>query len=99
MQRIREWSTLIWLLAAAATTATLVGRVDVAITPPRREPVIAETCSALGRLQRPNGIAIAGDVVFVVERDNARLQVFRLPDGASMGTFAAGTLVKPYGIA
>lgn len=51
-----------------------------------------------GRLQRPNGIAIAGDLVFVVERDNHRLQVFRLPDGASLGTFAAADLVRPYGI-
>lgn len=55
--------------------------------------------SALGRLQRPDGIAISGDLVFVVERDNARLQVFRLPDGAPVGTFAAGDLRKPYGIA
>ena len=27
------------------------------------------------------------------------MQVFRLPDGRSMGTFAAGDLVKPYGLA
>ena len=52
-----------------------------------------------GRLQRPNGIAIAGDLAFVVERDNRRLQVFHLPDGTSLGTFAAGDLMKPYGIA
>ena len=32
-----------------------------------------------GQMRRPNGIAIAGDLAFVVERDNHRVQVFRLP--------------------
>jgi 3-phytase len=50
-------------------------------------------------MDRPNGIAVVDDVVFVVERDNARVQVFALPDLESRGTYGDGDLVLPYGIA
>ena len=36
--------------------------------------------SAPGQFDRPNGIAVYGDHVFVVERDNHRVQVLSLPD-------------------
>jgi 3-phytase len=52
-----------------------------------------------GQMRRPNGIAIAGDLAFVVERDNHRVQVFRLPEFVSLGTFGAKDLRLPYGIA
>jgi 3-phytase len=52
-----------------------------------------------GQMRRPNGIAIAGDLAFVVERDNHRVQVFRLPGFESLGTFADKDLRLPYGIA
>jgi 3-phytase len=52
-----------------------------------------------GQLRRPNGIAIAGDLAFIVERDNHRVQVFRLPGFESLGTFADKDLRLPYGIA
>ena len=52
-----------------------------------------------GQMRRPNGIAIAGDLAFVVERDNHRVQVFRLPGFESLGTFAEKDLRLPYGIA
>jgi 3-phytase len=52
-----------------------------------------------GRLDRPNGIAVAGDLAFVVERDNARVQVFSLPDFVTVGIYGDGVLRKPYGIA
>jgi len=51
-----------------------------------------------GQFDRPNGIAVADDLVFVVERDNHRVQVLRLPDFAHVVTFAARDLVKPYGL-
>jgi len=51
-----------------------------------------------GRFDRPNGIAVIDDLLFVVERDNHRVQVLRLPDFAHVLTFAADDLVKPYGL-
>jgi 3-phytase len=55
--------------------------------------------SAAGELRRPNGIAVTGDVALVVERDNGRVQAFRLPDFEPLGTFGGNQLVLPYGIA
>ena len=37
---------------------------------------------AAGQFDRPNGIFVAGDLVFVVERDNRRVQPTRSPPGA-----------------
>lgn len=54
--------------------------------------------SGLGQLERPNGIFVADDLLFVVERDNKRLQVFSLPDKKPLGVFGSEELVKPYGL-
>ena len=51
-----------------------------------------------GQFSRPNGIAVAGDLVFVVERDNARVQVLSLPGLESRLTFGEDALRKPYGL-
>ena len=51
-----------------------------------------------GQFERPNGVAVVDDLVFVVERDNHRVQVLKLPDFAHVLTFAADDLVKPYGL-
>ena len=51
-----------------------------------------------GQFDRPNGIAIADDLVFVVERDNRRVQVLRLPGMESVATFGDDVLELPYGI-
>lgn len=51
-----------------------------------------------GQLSRPNGIAVAGDLLFVVERDNHRVQVFRLPAFEPAGWFGESELRKPYGL-
>lgn len=59
---------------------------------------IGEPGVGLGQLQRPNGIAVSGDLLFIVERENKRLQIFSLPDGKPLG-MTAGVLQKPYGIA
>jgi 3-phytase len=54
--------------------------------------------SAPGQFQRPNGIAVFGDLVFVVERDNHRVQVLTLPDFSPAGMFGSEELAKPYGL-
>jgi 3-phytase len=54
--------------------------------------------SAPGRFNRPNGIAMFGDLLFVVERDNRRVQVLRLPGFATVGTFGQDELRSPYGL-
>jgi len=52
-----------------------------------------------GELARPNGVVVVGDsLLLVVERDNARVQAFRLPDFAPLGAFGERVLRKPYGI-
>ncbi len=56
-----------------------------------------------GQFERPNGIAVIDDLVLVVERDNQRVQVFRLPEFESIGYFGSegleDGLLLPYGIA
>lgn len=58
--------------------------------------------SGTGQFDRPNGVAVletAGRaLLFVVERDNRRVQVLSLPDFAPVATFGAGRLRSPYGI-
>lgn len=51
-----------------------------------------------GQFDRPNGIFVQDDLVFVVERDNHRVQVLRLPAMQSLGSFGDGDLKQPYGI-
>jgi 3-phytase len=53
---------------------------------------------ALGQFKRPNGIAVYGDHLFVVERDNHRVQVLSLPDFTPLGSFGDDILRSPYGI-
>jgi 3-phytase len=60
---------------------------------------IGRSGSGLGEFRRPNGILVLGDVAFVVERDNRRVQVLRLPDGKPLGSFGQSVLRRPYGIA
>lgn len=55
--------------------------------------------AALGQLKRPNGIATLDDkYVFVVERNNRRVQMFRLPDFKPLLAFGQAELQKPYGL-
>lgn len=51
-----------------------------------------------GEFRRPNGIFVHDDLLFVVERDNARVQVLRLPELETVALFGNGQLRKPYGI-
>ena len=52
-----------------------------------------------GELRRPNGVAVADSVLFVVERDNHRVQAFLLPSLKPLGVFGDAELRQPYGIA
>lgn len=61
---------------------------------------VAGPGKALGQLDRPNGVLVLGDsLLLVVERDNHRVQAFRLPSFASAGVFGAAELILPYGLA
>ncbi|UNK56615.1 phytase [Pseudoxanthomonas daejeonensis] len=51
-----------------------------------------------GQFHRPNGVAVSGDLLFVVERDGQRVQVIHLPDFTVLGDFGTGELQLPYGI-
>lgn len=55
--------------------------------------------SSLGELQRPNGIAVIGDLAIVVERDNHRLQMYALPALQPLAVGGEDVLRRPYGIA
>lgn len=60
--------------------------------------LIGSRGDAPGRFNRPNGIAVHGDLAFVTERDNHRVQVLRLPDFEPVGTLGEAELQAPYGI-
>jgi 3-phytase len=74
------------LLVHDAATGRLVRHVGVSGSGP-------------GQFSRPNGIAVVDDLAIIVERDNHRLQVFRLPSWTVLGSFGGNDLIKPYGIA
>nr|WP_238978769.1 phytase [Lysobacter arseniciresistens] len=83
------------LLATAKATGRLMaydGDTGASLAPVGRPGVGA------GGFDRPNGIFVVDDLVFVVERDNHRVQVLRLPEMEPLGQFGAGELRQPYGI-
>lgn len=51
-----------------------------------------------GQFNRPNGVFVWGDHLFVVERDNRRVQVLSLPDFRPLATFGEAELRSPYGL-
>ncbi|ODU52454.1 MAG: phytase [Lysobacteraceae bacterium SCN 69-48] len=60
--------------------------------------VVGRKGKAAGEFDRPNGIFAIDDLVFVVERDNQRVQVLRAPAMAALGSFGQADLRQPYGI-
>ncbi len=84
-----------WLIATAKSTHRLV--VYDGDTGERLRRV-GEAGDGPGQFDRPNGIAVYGDHLFVVERDNHRVQVLSLPDFTPLGSFGDGILRSPYGI-
>lgn len=60
---------------------------------------VGGTGTALGQLQRPNGVATIDDrYLFVVERDNHRVQMFELPGFTPVLAFGEDALQQPYGL-
>ena len=59
---------------------------------------VGERGAGAGQFDRPNGIAIVDDLVFVVERDNRRVQVLGLPGMETVAMFGADVLELPYGL-
>ena len=51
-----------------------------------------------GDFNRPNGIFVIDNLVLVAERDNHRIQVLRLPELISLGSFGQTELRAPYGL-
>lgn len=84
-----------WLIATAKATDRLVvydgqtGQTLRTVGKPGKGP---------GEFLRPNGIAIIDDLLFVVERDNHRVQVLSLPGFEPLLDFGDADLVKPYGL-
>ena len=60
--------------------------------------VVGAKGSGAGQFDRPNGIFVIDDLVFVVERDNRRVQVLRAPAMTPLGSFGQDALQQPYGI-
>lgn len=84
-----------WLLATAKETDRIIVY-DAANG--RELSRQGESGAALGQLRRPNGIFVSGDLAFVVERDNRRVQVFRLPGFEPVMQFGGTELRYPYGL-
>lgn len=51
-----------------------------------------------GEFMRPNGVAIDGNLLWVVERDGRRVQLLRLPEFTPLAAYGMGDLIKPYGV-
>lgn len=84
-----------WLIATAKSSHRLV--VFDAGNGTRLRDVGAKG-SEPGQFRRPNGIAVHGDLLFVAERDNHRIQVLSLPTFRSLGSFGQPALRSPYGL-
>lgn len=83
-----------WLLATAKSTDALIAYDAVSGEKRSRYGMPGD---AAGQFSRPNGIFIIDALVFVIERDNTRVQVLSLPALESLGAFGAEDLIKPYG--
>ncbi|TWT19845.1 phytase [Luteimonas wenzhouensis] len=85
----------VWVIATAKSTDRLVvydGHTGQTLR------TVGSLGTGEGEFDRPNGVAVADDLAFVVERDNHRVQVLRLPEFEHVASFAADDLVKPYGL-
>ncbi|RXR08690.1 phytase [Pseudoxanthomonas composti] len=84
-----------WLIVTAKQTEQLV---VFDAQSGRRLRTVGSSGSALGQFKRPNGIAVFGDLVFVAERDNHRVQVLQLPDFTPLAAIGERELKVPYGL-
>lgn len=77
----------LWLIATAKATDKLVVY-DGSTGQHLRD--VGSSGTAPGQFDRPNGIAVTDDLLWIVERDNHRVQVLSLPDFAPLATFEIG---------
>lgn len=87
-----------WLIASAKHTHRLLVH-DASTGAVLRR--VGEAGAAPGQFQRPNGVFVIDDLLWVVERDNRRVQVLRLPAFDPVvwfGAEGAEPLKKPYGL-
>jgi 3-phytase len=85
----------LWLLASAKRSHRLV---VFDAQDGRRLREFGSQGSALGQFDRPNGVAVAGNLLLVVERENRRVQVLHLPDLVPLASFGQAQLRAPYGL-
>ncbi|HUO86467.1 MAG TPA: hypothetical protein VM617_03685 [Thermoanaerobaculia bacterium] len=85
-----------WLLVAARDSHRLV-LFDAASGELLRE--FGSLGERPGSFREPVDVAVAGDLAFVVERGNARVQVLRLPGLATVGFLGEGVLGRPAAVA
>jgi len=85
----------VWLLATAKTGKGLV-MYDGETGETLRE--VGSVGPEPGQFSRPNGIFVHDDHVYVVERDNRRVQVLSLPGFEAVAAFGQDELEKPYGL-
>jgi len=98
LDSLATWTTedgRTWLIASAKSSHRLV--VFDADSGERLRTVGSEG-DGPGKFRRPNGVAVHGDHLFVVERDNHRVQVLSLPGFEVVGTFGESELRSPYGL-
>ncbi len=84
-----------WLIASAKSSHRLV---VFDVDSGQRLRTVGGKGAAPGEFMRPNGVAVFGDLLFVVERDNRRVQVLRLPGFEPLGSFGEDELRSPYGL-
>lgn len=98
LDSVAAWPTEdghVWLIATAKSSHRLaVYDADNG----QRLRTFGERGEGLGQFNRPNGIAVYGDLLFVAERDNHRVQVLQLPDFTPLAILGQQELKVPYGL-
>lgn len=85
-----------WVIATAKETHQLVVFDAITGAEVRR---VGQEGRGPGEFLRPNGIQVLDDsLLLVVERDNRRVQGFRMPGFEPIGSFGTEVLRKPYGL-
>ncbi len=98
LDSVAAWPTEegnLWLIATAKSSHRLVVHDGDS---GQRLRTVGGPGDVPGQFNRPNGIAVFGDLLFVVERDNHRIQIFHLPSFAPLLAFGSDHLKSPYGL-
>lgn len=85
----------VWLIASAKDVDQLVVFDGDSGANLRR---VGQSGTGPADLDRPNGLMVIDDLLFVAERDNHRVHVYALPEFKSLGVFGADLLKVAYGV-